>query len=102
VEEALREDGWIDDIQGEMTVELWMQSMRLWEAVETVERDFSSPDRISWKCAESGTYTAKGTYKMLCLESVRWSMSKLVWVSSPHEVQDVCMAGYEVSVVDLG
>jgi transposase-like protein len=60
VAEALREDGWIDDIQGEMTVELWMQCMRLWEAVETVERDVSSPDRISWKRRGIGNLQGKG------------------------------------------
>jgi hypothetical protein len=79
VAEALRDDGWIDDIHGEMTVELWMQCMRLWEAVEMVEKDVTSPDRIEWKGAESDNYTARGTYRMLCLGSVRWSMSEPVW-----------------------
>jgi hypothetical protein len=45
---ALHEDGWIDDIPGEMTVELWRQCLRLWEVFETVERDVSRPDHISW------------------------------------------------------
>ncbi|XP_071683513.1 uncharacterized protein [Lolium perenne] len=70
-----------DDIQGEMTVELWTQCMRLWEAVETVERDVLSADRIEWKGASSGVYSARDTYKMLCTGSVRWSMSKPVWGS---------------------
>jgi hypothetical protein len=81
VVEALHEDGWIDDIQGEMTAELWMQCLTLWEAVEIVERDGTRPDHISWKGVESGIYTAKGTYKMLCLGNVQWSMSEPVWGS---------------------
>jgi hypothetical protein len=81
VAEALHEDGWIDDIQGEMTAELWMQCLSLWEAVEEVEKDGMRPDHIAWKGVESGTYTAKGTYKMLCEGSVRWSMSEPVWSS---------------------
>jgi hypothetical protein len=81
VAEALQEDSWIDDIQGEMTEELWMQCLRLWEAVEDVEKDGARPDRIAWKGVESGVYTAKGTYKMLCHGSIRWSMSEAVWGS---------------------
>jgi hypothetical protein len=64
-----------------MTVELWKQCLRLWEAVETVERDVSRPDHISWKGAKSGAYTTKCTYEMLCQGSVRWSMSKPMWGS---------------------
>jgi hypothetical protein len=64
-----------------MTVELWGQCLILWEAVETVERDTSRPDQISWKGAESGTYTAKCTYEMLYQGSVRWSMCTPVWGS---------------------
>lgn len=81
VAEALHGDVWMDDIPGEMTVELWRQCLSLWEAVETVERDVSRPDHISWKGAESEAYTAKCTYEMLCQGSVRWSMSRPVWGS---------------------
>jgi hypothetical protein len=42
----------MDDITGEMTVELWRQCPSLWEAVETVERDVSRPDHIAWKGTE--------------------------------------------------
>jgi hypothetical protein len=81
VAEALEGDAWLDDIPGEMTADLWRQCLELWEAVETVERDISRPDHISWKGTESGVYTAKGTYEMLCQGSVRWSMSRPVWGS---------------------
>jgi hypothetical protein len=81
VAEALHEDGWIYNIQGEMTAKLWMQCLSPWEAVEEVEKDGTRPDHIAWKGVESGTYTAKGTYKMFCEGSVRWSMSEPVWSS---------------------
>ncbi|XP_071677262.1 uncharacterized protein [Lolium perenne] len=64
-----------------MTEELWRQCLALWEAVEDVERDVSTPDRILWKGAKAGTYSAKCTYEMLCQGSVRWSMSRPVWGS---------------------
>jgi hypothetical protein len=81
VGEALPEDGWIDDIAEEMTEEIWRECLMLWEAVETVERDAENPDHISWKGVESGKYTAKTTYGMLCQGSMRWIMSKPVWGS---------------------
>lgn len=64
-----------------MTEELWRECLILWEAVETVEQDAGSRDHISWKGVESGRYSAKATYGMLCQGSVRWSMSKPVWGS---------------------
>jgi hypothetical protein len=81
VAEAMRENDWLDDLEGEMTGEIWEQCLRLWEAVETVERDESRPDRIGWKGSVSGEYSAKATYQLLCQGSTRWSMSKLVWRS---------------------
>jgi hypothetical protein len=35
VAEAMRENDWLDDLEGEMTGEIWEQCLRLWEAVET-------------------------------------------------------------------
>jgi hypothetical protein len=81
VAEALDGDAWIDDISGEMMAELWSQCLRLWEAVETVERVATRPAHIVWKGAASGGYSAKSTYEMLCHGSVRWSMSRPVWGS---------------------
>ncbi|KAK1661405.1 hypothetical protein QYE76_049564 [Lolium multiflorum] len=58
-----------------------MQCLRLWEAVEEVEKDSTRPDSIAWKGTESGSYTAKGTYRMLCKGGIRWSMCGSVWGS---------------------
>jgi hypothetical protein len=81
VGEALPEDGWIDDMSGEMTEELWRECLTLWEAVESVHREAGRPDHISWKGVDSGKYSAKHTYGMLCQGSLRWSMSRPVWSS---------------------
>ncbi|KAK1685842.1 hypothetical protein QYE76_046690 [Lolium multiflorum] len=57
-----------------MTEELWEICLRLWEEVETVERDVSMPDLILWKGSASGEYSAKSTYQMLCQGNVRWGI----------------------------
>jgi hypothetical protein len=64
-----------------MMEELWEICLRLWEEVETVERDVSMPDQILWKGSASGEYSAKSTYQMLCQGNVRWGMCKPVWKS---------------------
>jgi hypothetical protein len=66
---------------GEMTEELWRECLTLWESVESMQREAGSPDHISWKGVESGRYTAKDTYDMLCQGSMRWTMSRPVWGS---------------------
>jgi hypothetical protein len=62
VAEALTENDWIDDLQGDMTGELWEICLRLWEEVGTVERDGSRMDQILWKGSNLGEYSAKSTY----------------------------------------
>jgi hypothetical protein len=66
VAKAMRENDWLDDIEGEMTVDIWEQCTCLWEAMESVERDVSRPDQILWKGSTSGEYSAKTTYELLC------------------------------------
>jgi hypothetical protein len=77
----MRDNGWLDDLEGEMTAGLWEHCLQLWEAVEMVERDETWPDQIVWKGSTSGEYSAKATYALLCQGSTRWSMCKPVWKS---------------------
>jgi hypothetical protein len=81
VADAMRDNGWLDDVEGEMTAGLWEHCLRLWEAVETVERDEMRPDQILWKGSASGEYSAKATNALLCQGSTKWSMYKPVWKS---------------------
>jgi hypothetical protein len=43
--------------------------------------DVQMPDSITWKGTESGIYSAKGTYDLLCQGSINWSTCKPIWRS---------------------
>jgi hypothetical protein len=81
VAEGLLNNSWISDVQGDMSLEGWIQCIQLWEEIDSVARDADVPDRITWKGSASGEYTAKETYGMLCQGSITWSMAKQVWRS---------------------
>jgi hypothetical protein len=66
VAKVMRENDWLDAIEGEMIVEIWEQCTRLWEAMESAERDVSRPDQFLWKGSASGEYSTKTTYELLC------------------------------------
>jgi hypothetical protein len=81
VAEALENDEWLNVIEEELRLEGGAQCIRLWEAVDTVQTDGSRPDQIRWKGTESGEYSSKSTYEMMCKGGTSWSMSSPVWSS---------------------
>jgi mannosylglycoprotein endo-beta-mannosidase len=81
VAEAMENNQWLNDITEELTVEEGAQCIRVWEAIDTVQRDDTRPDHIIWKGSATGDYTPRSTYEMLCKGSTSWSMSSPVWKS---------------------
>jgi hypothetical protein len=58
-----------------------VQCIRLWEAIEDVDRVHEEPDKFSWTGASNGQYTAKSTYKMLWQGTHEFAMYKPIWRS---------------------
>jgi hypothetical protein len=81
VSEALQEDAWISDVEGDLSIDGWMQCSLLWEAIEGVPRAGDRPDQFAWRGAASGKYTTRETYGMLCQGRISWAMAKPVWRS---------------------
>ena len=81
VADALNENAWIGDIAEGMTEESCLQCIRLWEAIERVQRDEEEPDKFSRKGSKTGRYTARETYKTLCRGREAFAMFKPVWKS---------------------
>jgi hypothetical protein len=65
VENALRNNSWISDITGELSVEGCVQCIRLWQELVGVQRNEQSEDKFTWKGSTSWQYTASDTYKLL-------------------------------------
>lgn len=54
---------------------------RLWVQIAGVQRDSTVPDSFTWLCFNSGEYTARSTYDMLCQGRIRISMVDCIWKS---------------------
>jgi hypothetical protein len=76
---ALPNNTWFTDIQGELSLEGWVECIMLSEEIERVEVDPSVPDVIAWKGSSSGVYSAKATYNMLCQGNITWQMAGPIW-----------------------
>jgi hypothetical protein len=76
---ALPNNTWFTDIQGELSLEGWVECIMLSEEIERVEVDPSVPNVIAWKGSSTGVYSAKATYNMLCQGNITWQMAGPIW-----------------------
>jgi hypothetical protein len=81
VADALLNNTWLSDIGPELSLDGWAQCINLWEEIELVERDGSRPDRFAWIGAANGVYSAKDTYRLLCMGQEVFSMHDPIWNS---------------------
>jgi hypothetical protein len=65
VREGLRDNAWVRDIAGELSVDVVVQFLALWEAVASVPRSLEVEDSFTWKWTPSGSFTAKSAYQLL-------------------------------------
>jgi hypothetical protein len=63
--EALTDEKWIEDIQGEISASVLTQYFALWDILTGVELNEDIPDKHIWRLSTSGQYTAKSAYDML-------------------------------------
>ena len=77
--EALEENRWMLDLRGELSEFEAMQFMRLWVQISAVRRDELQEDVFSWPWSASGVYTARSTYKMLCLGQENYAAANCLW-----------------------
>ena len=63
--EALTEEKWTEDIQGEICMTALNQYLNLWDVMNSVELNENIPDKHIWRLSSSGKYTAKSAYDTL-------------------------------------
>jgi hypothetical protein len=81
VEVAMTDNRWTTDLTSPPDHDMAVQLVRLWYKVNCVQRDIMTPDVFSWPWSNSGQYSAKSTYAMLCHGRVRSATSDCVWKS---------------------
>jgi hypothetical protein len=74
---TLEEEKWLDDIQGEISVEY----LELWDLLEGVVLQEGVPDRHIWRLSSSGEYTAKSACDALFEGAISFSPYERIWKS---------------------
>jgi hypothetical protein len=80
VAEALTEEGWISDIQGNLSMVGLYEFFQPWDALQEI--NFSShEDEHNWWFSSSGCYSTKLAYRAFFHGSVAFEPWKLIWKS---------------------
>jgi hypothetical protein len=82
VKEALTEDMWLEDIQGEIPLEPLLDFLELWDVLEEVQlQQEGTPDKHLWRFSSTGTYTAKSAYDALFQGATSFAPYERIWKS---------------------
>jgi hypothetical protein len=78
---ALDEEKWLEDIQGEISVQALMEYLELWDILEGMVLQEGIPDRRIWRLSASGEYTAKSTYDAFFEGTLSFDPYERIWKS---------------------
>ena len=81
VQQAIVDNAWIHDVQGDLSFMAHMQVANLCQAVATVPIIATAPDQFIWLVDASGCYTAKSVYNRLCLGLLASPTARCIWKS---------------------
>jgi hypothetical protein len=81
MEQAMRGNAWLLDIQGCVATLGARECVRLWLAISSTRRDPSVDDVFRWPWSSSGAYTASSAYEMLAQGCVRFELADAIWRS---------------------
>jgi len=79
--EALTEEKWIEDIQGETCMTALFQYLELWDIMNSVELNDNIPDKHIWRLSSSGQYTTKSVYDTLFQGAISFELFEIIWKS---------------------
>ncbi|CAO2201417.1 unnamed protein product, partial [Urochloa humidicola] len=79
--EALTNDRWLEDIQGQMSLDAVMEYLALWELLEGVILQQDRPDQHLWRLYPSGQYSAKSAYDALFEGAIAFAPYERIWKS---------------------
>ena len=79
VQEAIRDNLWINDISGSLSVGALADFLRLWDMVAQVDLCLDKEDKHIFGLAANGKYSAKAAYEGLFLGSVEFEPYERIW-----------------------
>lgn len=79
VSQALSNRGWVVDVKGALTVQVFIEFLKVWELVEGIVLHPNVPDHFSWKFSSSGQYSRKSAYNMMFIGSIKFLAWRRIW-----------------------
>jgi len=81
VMDALVDENWVADIQGEISLEALWEYLDLWDILTEVELQEGNTDKHIWRLSGSGVYTAKSAYDALFEGAISFAPYERIWKS---------------------
>lgn len=101
VMDALRDENWLDDIQGVVSVESLLEYLNLLDLLESVVLQEGVPDKHIWRLSSSETYSAKSAYGALFEGSLSFAPYERIWKSwAPPKCHFFHVAGRSRPLLD--
>jgi hypothetical protein len=82
VGEALSNEAWLDDLQGNISVEALMEFLEIWDIASNMVLTPETPDKHIWRLSSSGQYTSKSAYDALFEGAILFEPYQRIWKSS--------------------
>jgi hypothetical protein len=79
VYEAVHDQRWVADLRGRVTPELLPAFVSLWTAMAALQFLPGAADSFTWRCSQSGSYSASSAYRMQFLGSTRSPLMPTIW-----------------------
>ena len=74
VQEAIEDNGWINDIPGSLSVGALADFLRIWDLVAHVDLDPHKEDKHIFRLAANGKYSTKAAYEGFFIGSVEFEL----------------------------
>lgn len=81
VQQAMENNGWVNDMMGELSYMAQLQLVHLAHALMVVGREPTEDDHFGWPANGTNKYSTKATYMRLCQGQTQSPMGEIIWRS---------------------
>ena len=78
---ALRNNSWVSDIRGGLSVQALGEYLDLWDVIAGISLDPASRDEMIWKAAPDGVFSMRSTYSLFSAGRMKCPLGKIIWKS---------------------